>query len=113
MNFVTPRISDMLQNSRHVLYWSHCFNLVPKLILDVYTSLSGEALITFRFRHSSNNEASWAIYLLKTEVLHSLAHIMLIRVWLVKSASNKSDDLFCSAPHAINGTERGFSFEVH
>jgi len=89
------------------------FNQVPKLILDVYTSLGGEALITFRFRHSSNNnEASWATHLLKTEVLHSLAHIMFITVWLVKSASNKSDDLFCSAPHAINGTERGFSFEV-
>jgi len=56
MNFVTPRISDMLQNSRHVLYWSHsCFNQVPKPILEVYTSLGGEALITFRFRHSSNN----------------------------------------------------------
>jgi len=40
------------------------------------------------------------------------AHIMLITVWLVKSASNKSDYLFCSAPHAINGTERGLSFEV-
>jgi len=65
MNFVTPRISDMLQNSMHVLYWSHsCFNRVPKLILDIYNSLGGETLITFRFRHSSNNnEASWAIHL--------------------------------------------------
>jgi hypothetical protein len=50
--------------------------------------------------------------LLKTEVLHSIAHIMLITVWSVKSASNKSDDLFCAAPLAIKGTERGFSFEV-
>jgi hypothetical protein len=105
MNFVTPRISDMLQNSRHVLYWSHsCFSQVPKLILDVYTSLGGEIVIIFRFRHSSNNnEASWAMHLLKTEVLHTLAHIMLITVWSVKSASNKSDDLFCSAPHAMKG----------
>lgn len=115
INFVTPRISDMLQNSRHVLYWSHsCFNQVPKLILDVYTSLVGEALITFRFRYSSNNsEASWAIHLHKTEVLRSLAHIMLFTVWSVKSASNESDDLFCSAPHAINGNERVFSFKGH
>jgi hypothetical protein len=82
MNFVTPRISDMLQNSRHVLYWSHsCFNQVPKPILDVYNSLGGETLITFRFRHSSHhNEASWAIHLLMTEVHHSLARIMLISV---------------------------------
>lgn len=97
-----------------MLYWSHsCFNQVSKLILDVYPSLGREALITFWFRHSSNNnEASWAIHLLKTEVLHSIAHIMLITVWSVKSASNKSDDLFCAAPLAIKGTERGFSFEV-
>jgi len=93
MNFVTPRISDMLQNSRHVLYWSHsCFNRVPKLILDVYNSLGGETLITFRFRHSSQQ---WGF------LGHPFAHITLITVWSVKNASNKSDDLFCFASHAI------------
>jgi hypothetical protein len=113
MNFVTPRISDMLENSRHVLHQSHsCFNQVPKLILDVYNSLGGETLITFRFRHSShNNEASWAIHLLMTLVLHSLAHIMLITVWSVKNASNKNDDLFCITCNKC--IKRGFSFEVH
>lgn len=85
---------------RHVLYWSHsCFNEVPKLILDVCTSLGGEAHIIIRFGHGSHNtELSWAIHFFKKEVICSCAPLMLITVWPVKSASNKSGDfvLFCT-----------------
>jgi hypothetical protein len=113
-NFVTPRISDMLQNSRHVLYWSHsCFNQVPNLILDVCSSLGGEAQIIFMFGHGSHNTwLPWAIHFFKKEVICSCAQHMLT-VWPVKTANSKVMTLFCSAQHAINGTERRLSFEVH